>query len=60
MVKDMSTQEGYDFMSQKSKWDYLKAIYSRYQKVSKTAPSSHSRRVLPGLRLQPTLFCGST
>jgi hypothetical protein len=22
-------------MSQKSKWDYLKAIYSRYQKVSK-------------------------
>ena len=22
-------------MSQKSKWDYLKAIYSRYRKVSK-------------------------
>ena len=47
-------------MSQKSKWDYLKAIYSRYQKVSKTASSSHSRRVLPGLWLQPILFCGST
>jgi hypothetical protein len=36
MVKDISkTKEGYDFMSQKSKWEYLKAIYTRYRKVSK-------------------------
>ena len=35
MVKETATKEGYDFMSRKSKWDYLKAIYSRYRKVSK-------------------------
>ena len=42
-------------MSQKSKWDYLKAIFFRYQKVSNPLRVTHSRRVLPGLRLQPQI-----
>ena len=33
--KKTATREGYDYMSGKTRWDYLKAIYLRYQKVSK-------------------------
>ena len=35
MLEKTATREGYVFMSGKSRWDYLKAIYLRYKKVSK-------------------------
>jgi len=34
ILGNTSSQEGYVFMSGKSRWDYLKAIYLRDKKVS--------------------------
>jgi len=34
-LEKTATREGYDYMSGKTRWDYLKAIYLCYQKVSK-------------------------